>query len=225
MVGDMRAGTILAISGLLALGATGCGSSSHPGNPGSSATPPTTSSSTSGAGGSQSGSPGASQAVGALSAEVKSAATGDIPDNQVFLTFTDPVGRYSMSYPEGWTRKGNGRNVTFSDKNNIVHVVVAAAPAPTVQSMQSELTALQRKNPMLKFTAPNPVRLKSGPAIKATYTIESAPNPVTGKSVLLIVDRYELGHAGRRATVDLGTAKGVDNVDAYRMMSNSFRWQ
>jgi hypothetical protein len=43
--------------------------------------------------------------------------------------------------------------------------------------------------------------------------------------VLLIVDRYELGSAGRRATVDLGTPKGVDNVDAYRKMINSFTWQ
>jgi hypothetical protein len=225
MAGDMRAATMLAISGLLAFGATGCGSSSHPGNPGSSATGPTTSASTSGAGGYQGGSSGASQGVGALSAEAQSAATGDIPDNQLFLTFTDPVGGYSMSYPEGWTRKGDGRNVTFSDKNNIVHVVVAAGPAPTVQSVQSELAALQQKSPTLKFTAPQQINLKSGLAIKATYTTESPPNPITDKSVLLIVDRYELAHAGKRATVDLGTAKGVDNVDAYRMMSNSFRWQ
>ena len=208
---------MLVISGLLALGAASCGSSSHPGTAASSATARATSSSTAGA--------GTAQGVGALSAEAQSAATGDIPDNQVFLSFTNPVAGYSMSYPEGWTRKGDGRNVTFSDKNNIVRVVVATGPAPTVASVQSELTALEHNNPTLKFTQPRAVALKSGSAIKATYTTESAPNPVTGKSVLLIVDRYELAHAGKRATVDLGTAKGVDNVDAYRMMSNSFRWQ
>src|SRR4051794_12082534 len=60
---------------------------------------------------------------GALSAEAKSTATGDIPDNQVFLVFHDPAG-YSMKYPEGWTQAGSGRDVTFEDKNNIVHVVV-----------------------------------------------------------------------------------------------------
>jgi hypothetical protein len=38
------------------------------------------------------------------------------------------------------------------------------------------------------------------------------------------VDRYELGKGGKVAVVDLGTAKGVDNVDAYRMMIESFRW-
>jgi hypothetical protein len=216
MAGEMRAPITLAVCGLLALAGVGCGTTTHPGAPTSSTTVPA-SSSTSTA--------GSSQGVAALSAEAQSAATGDIPDNQVFLTFTDPVAGYSMSYPEGWTRNGDGRNVTFSDKNNIVHIVVAKAPAPTVAGVQSELAALQQKNSTLKFTPPRSVTLKSGSAIKATYTTESAPNAVTGKSVLLIVDRYELARPGKRATIDLGTAKGVDNVDAYRMMSNSFRWQ
>ena len=48
---------------------------------------------------------------------------------------------------------------------------------------------------------------------------------MTGKRVILLVDRYELTRGGRRATVDLGTPKGVDNVDAYRMMIESFRWR
>ena len=212
----MRASMTLVVCGLLALAGVGCGTTTHPGSAVSSTTAPA-SSSTSTAGG--------SQGVGALSAEAQSAATGDIPDNQVFLTFTDPVAGYTVSYPEGWTRNGNGRNVTFSDKNNIVHIVVASASTPTVASVQSELAALQQRNPTLRFTAPQAVTLTSGSAIKATYTTESAPNAVTGKSVLLIVDRYELARPGRRATIDLGTAKGVDNVDAYRMMSNSFRWQ
>jgi hypothetical protein len=41
----------------------------------------------------------------------------------------------------------------------------------------------------------------------------------------LVVDRYTLGRAGRVATVDLGSPQGVDNVDAYRMMIESFRWE
>ena len=60
-------------------------------------------------------------------------------------------------------------------------------------------------------------------AVAATYTTTSAPNPVTGKKVTLTVDRYELGHGGRRAIVDLGTPVGVDNVDAYRLMIESLR--
>jgi hypothetical protein len=30
---------------------------------------------------------------------------------------------------------------------------------------------------------------------------------------------------GKRAVVDLGTPVGVDNVDAYRMMIQSFQWK
>ena len=62
--------------------------------------------------------------------------------------------------------------------------------------------------------------------MKAVYTTESPPNPVTGKRVKLIVDRYVLpGPGGRVAIVDLGTPVGVDNVDAYRMMIESFSWK
>ena len=32
------------------------------------------------------------------------------------------------------------------------------------------------------------------------------------------------GPGGRVATVDLGTPAGVDNVDAYRMIIQSFKW-
>jgi hypothetical protein len=159
-----------------------------------------------------------------LSAEVKSAATGDIPDTQVYLTYTNPSAGYTMSYPEGWTRKGSASDVTISDKNNIIHIVINKAGPATTASVVSELNQLKQTTSTLTFTAPTNIQLKSGPAVKATYSTRSAPNPVTGKSVLLIVDRYELSNRGRRATLDLGTAKGVDNVDAYRMISNSFRW-
>jgi hypothetical protein len=152
-------------------------------------------------------------------------ATGDIPDTQVFLTYRNPSAGYSMSYPEGWTQKGAASDVTISDKNNIVHITITSGGAATPAGVATELNRLKASNSTLTFTPPTAISLKSGQAVKVTYTTRSAPNPVTGKTVLLIVDRYELGRGGKRATVDLGTAKGVDNVDAYRRMINSFRWQ
>jgi hypothetical protein len=130
-----------------------------------------------------------------------------------------------MLYPEGWALRGSGSDVTISDKNNIVHVVIASAGAPTAASLTAELNALRRSNPTLVFTAPTAVQLKSGSALKTSYSTRSEPNPVTGKSVLLLVDRYELSKGPKRATVDLATPQGVDNVDAYRKMIDSFRWQ
>jgi hypothetical protein len=186
--------------GLAGLGLGACGGSSK---------------SSSGAGG---GSPGA------VSAEAKSAATGDIPDNQVFLTFRNRAAGYSIKYPEGWTRRGSDRAVTFQDKNNIVQIAVGAAGAPTPASVARELARERSASSTLRAGAPASVRVKGAPAVKVTYTTVSKPNPVTGKRVLLVVDRYELARSGKRATVDLGTPKGVDNVDAYRMMVESFRW-
>lgn len=129
-----------------------------------------------------------------LAPEALAAATGDIPDNQVFLTFRNTAAGYSMKYPEGWAQQGSGAQVTIRDKNNIVRVVVSSGAKP------------------------------SAPALKVVYRTRSAPNSVTGKRVTLVVDRYYLWHNGKRAVVDLGTPVGVDNVDAYRLMIESFRW-
>jgi len=210
--------TILACGALAAL-AAGCGSSTKPSAGSASGV------GTSTAGGESTPQGGAGVAAGALAAEANSAATGDIPDTQVFLTYRNAAGGYSMSYPEGWAIKGNGAGVTISERNNLLHVVIEKAGPPSIASVGNELAHLKRTNPSLAFSAPAVMRVASGMAVKATYTTRSAPNPVTGKTVLLVVDRYELGKGDKRATVDLGTPRGVDNLDAYRMIINSFRWQ
>ena len=159
--------------------------------------------------------------AGALQAEAQSAATGDIPDNQVFLTFRNAVADYSMKYPEGWAQNGAGGRLTFRDKNNIVRVVVLKRPPATAATIRRDLAAL--KGARVR-SGPQRLTISGAPAFKVVYTTQSASNPVTGKRVTLLVDRYYLGHAGKEAIVDLGTPVGVDNVDAYRLMIESFRW-
>jgi hypothetical protein len=160
--------------------------------------------------------------AGALQAEANSAAAGDIPDNQVFLTFRDAAAGYSMKYPEGWAQNGGSRRLTFRDKNNIVRVVVVSGAGATAATIRRELAALKGANVQ---TGPQRLTISSAPAFKVVYQTQSAPNPVTGKRVTLVVDRYYLSHAGKEAIVDLGTPVGVDNVDAYRLMIESFRWR
>jgi hypothetical protein len=163
--------------------------------------------------------------AGALSAEAKSAATGDIPDNQVFLVLHNRAAGYAMKYPEGWTQIGSGRDVKFQDKNNIVHVVAGSGHPATVQQASADLTRLKRSNPSLVVVmAPKRVTIKGNAVIQSRYSTRSAPNPVTGKRVTLLVDRYQVAGPGKAAIVDLGTPKGVDNVDAYRLMIESFKW-
>jgi hypothetical protein len=159
---------------------------------------------------------------GALQAEATAAAAGDIPDNQVFLVFHDAAAGYSMKYPEGWAQRGAGGHVTFRDKNNIVRIVVARGAPPTPASVRPDLARLTTARVK---TTPQQMRISGRNAVKVVYSTVSAPNPVTGKRVTLVVDRYYLGQGGRRAVVDLGTPVGVDNVDAYRLMIESFRWR
>jgi len=158
---------------------------------------------------------------GALQAEANSAAAGDIPDNQVFLVFRNGAAHYSMKYPEGWAQQGSDGKVMFRDKNNVVRIVVAhdgAATAASVRAGLSRLRGVSVQGP------PRTMTVSGRPAVKVVYSTESAPNSVTGKRVKLVVDRYYLWKNGRRAVVDLGTPEGVDNVDAYRLMIESFRW-
>jgi len=156
---------------------------------------------------------------GALQAEATSAATGDIPDNQVFITFHDSRAGYSMKYPEGWAQQGAGSKVSFRDKNNLVRIVVGPGKAPSAAAARGALRGATI------VSGPAPTTISGAPAWKVTYSTQSAPNPVTGKRVTLLVDRYYLAHHGKEAIVDLGTPKGVDNVDAYRLMIESFRWR
>ena len=157
-----------------------------------------------------------------LQGEAATAATGDIPDNQVFLVFRNAAAGYSIKYPEGWAQQGSGRRVTFRDKNNIVRIVIGQGAVPTQASAGHELAS----QPGVTITSPPRAMTISGkPAIKVVYTTESSRNDVTGKRAVLAVDRYYLAHGGTTAVIDLGTPKGVDNVDAYRLMIESFRWK
>jgi hypothetical protein len=187
--------------------AAGCGASKH-------AAPTTTQAATT------TQTTPASTSPGALQAEAASAATGDIPDNQVFLRYRSPAG-WSIKYPEGWAQSGGPEALVFRDKNNIVRVVVRRGSPPTPAQARAD-RSLRAAH---VTSGPSAITINGTPAIKVVYTTRSAPNPVTGKRVTLTVDRYYVSAGGKVATIDLGTPVGVDNVDAYRLMIESFRWK
>jgi len=198
----------IALCALLA-GCGGGGKGSAPGPPGSTTQ----------------GSSAAASAGAGVPSEAQSAATGDIPDNQAFLTFADGPAGYSIRYPEGWTRRGSTGDVTFQDRANVIHVTIVGGPPPTPADASSAIAALRRTDPTIRGGAPQQVTIGGSRVIKITYTRLSAADPVTAKRLPLTIDRYEYAHGGKTAIVDLGTPKGVDNVDAYRMISRSFRWR
>jgi len=199
---------------MLAVVAAGCGGSTNKPAATTGAPPPATTS------------PPATTATpasgpGALQAEANAAAAGDIPDNQVFLVFRNRVG-YTIKYPEGWAQQGSGNRIVFHDKNNIVRIVVAAGSTPTKTTIARDLRSLEG---VQVVQPPAAIMLAGRRVFKVVYSTRSVPNAVTGKRVTLVVDRYYLSQARRHAVVDLGTPQGVDNVDAYRLMIESFRWR
>ena len=117
---------------------------------------------------------------GQSAADAKSAATGDIPDNQVFLTFRNQAAGYSILYPEGWARKGGGNRTTFQDKNNVIRIVVRRGDRPTVASTRADVEKLKASTPSLTVGSAQTVTLQGQPVVKVSYSSKSPPNPVTG---------------------------------------------
>jgi hypothetical protein len=213
------------LGALAAILLAACGGSSS--STSSSAAPAAGSNSNSSAAASSSTatSSGQGAAAGALSAEVKAAGTGDIPDTQVYLTYSNAKGGYTITYPEGWAQRATGSDVVFSDKNNVIRAVVSKGPAPTSASVTAALKAEKAHKPSLTVGSASTIQIAGAPVIKITYSTISAPNPVTGKRIELLVDRYVYGHQGKVAILDLATPRGVDNIDAYRRISRSWRWK
>jgi hypothetical protein len=172
----------------------------------------------------QTAKPSCGSSTTAASSESGSTAQGDIPDNQQFLTYKNRSGGYSISYPQGWARSGDGNQVTFQDKGNTATIKIAPGTQPTPASISADLKQEAAADPCLSAGKPQATSAGANQVVKVTYTTEGQKSPVTGQRPKITVDRYVYFKGGKVATVDLATPVGVDNVDAYRMISESFRW-
>jgi hypothetical protein len=151
---------------------------------------------------------------------------GDIPDNQVFVSYSPPSGGYSLKVPEGWARVDTGGAVTFTDKLNRVRMETkASASTPTVSSaQQDEVPAIRSASKNYEAGKVTQVTRKSGTAILITYRADSEPDPVTGKVVHDDVERYEFWRSGNEVVLTLSGPQGADNVDPWRIVTDSFTW-
>src|SRR5581483_10805837 len=211
-----RSALIVAGAIAVALAAAACGGGSSSSSSGGTSKGSTTSApppSTAGSG------------VAPTAAEVNPA--GDIPDNQVFVAYTPPSGGFRVKVPEGWARTETGGAVTFTDKLNSIRMESApASSAPTVQSAeQTELPAIRAAAKNFQAGKVSSVTRKAGPAVLLTYMADSAPDPVTGKVVHDAVERYEFWKSGTEVILTLSGPQGADNVDPWRIVTDSFGWQ
>ncbi|MEZ0448336.1 hypothetical protein [Cellulomonas sp. ICMP 17802] len=170
-----------------------------------------------------SGSPAAGQSVTPGAPEVNPA--GDIPDNQVFIVYADPSGAFSLKVPEGWASADAGGAVTFTDKLNAIRIESSSTPTPpTSASMTAELPAISSSTPGYVAGTVTDVTRSAGAGILATYEGDAAADPVTGKVVHDAFERYEFWHAGRLVVLTLSGPVGADNVDPWKIVSDSLTW-
>jgi hypothetical protein len=197
----MRKRTILATGALaLTIGAAGCGgSSSGSGNQASTAPKPS-------------------------APEVSP--SGDIPDTQAYVPFSPPGGGFTVKVPEGWSRTTSGGSITFTDKLNSITVTTAAAQAPpTVRdARQTELPKLAGSVKGFRPGTVTTVSRSAGSVVRLTYLADAAPNPVTGKAGKDAVERYVFFHKGKDVVLTLSGPKGADNVDPWKIVTDSLRW-
>jgi hypothetical protein len=64
----------------------------------------------------------------------------------------------------------------------------------------------------------------AGHATRITYLADSAADPVTGKVRPNAVERYVFFHGGRDVVLTLSGPKGADNVDPWKIVTDSLRW-
>jgi hypothetical protein len=129
---------------------------------------------------------------------------GDIPDNQAFVRYAPPGAGFSVKVPEGWSRTQAGGAVVFTDKLNSIKLEHGPAARRAGKASTVHRTA--------------------GTAQKLTYIMRSAPDPVTGKRVTDAVERYVFTRGGTTAVLTLSGPKGADNVDPWRIVTDSLRW-
>jgi hypothetical protein len=194
----MRPRTILAAgAAALALAAAGCGAS----------------------GGNQAAKP-----VDPNSAEVSP--PGDIPDNQAFVRFAPAGSDYTVKVPEGWARTSANGTVTFTDKLNSIRMqeVAAKAPLTAAQAARTEMPKLANTVKGFQAGKVDTVTRQGGQAVRITYLADAATDPVTGKTGQDAVERYAFFKGGHEVVLTLSGPKGADNVDPWKIVSDSVRW-
>jgi hypothetical protein len=151
---------------------------------------------------------------------------GDIPDSQVFINYTSPLG-FSIAVPEGWAREDRPDGALFADKyGRIALTEQSASSAPKAAAAQSALvTELKKSARAVKVAKVKDVNLPAGPAVLISYGSNSDPNPVTNKAIRLESDRYYFYRNGKLVILDMSAPAGADNVDQWDLMAKSFQWQ
>ena len=169
---------------------------------------------------------GQGPATGQAPVPAESNPPGDIPDTTVYVLYQSAAGHFQLRVPEGWSRSSFASSSTFSSNlNSITAAWMPIAAAPSVSTARSvTIPDLRAHTLAFRLQSVRSVPLAGGTAIEIVFQVNSSPNSVTGKQYRLVIERFELQRAGRGAILSLSSAVGSDNVDPWRIVSESFRW-
>jgi hypothetical protein len=164
---------------------------------------------------------------GGSKSAVEASPAGDIPDTQTFKDYSSPDNVYAVKVPEGWALKEAPGRATFTDKLNAIDIQVADAPvAPTVElAKATEVPQLGSTVSKFQLADVTTVTRPAGNAVLITYTAEAAPDSVIGKVVRDDVERYEFWRNGKEVILTLAAPTGSDNVDPWKVVTDSFSWR
>jgi hypothetical protein len=151
---------------------------------------------------------------------------GDIPDNQAYVTFTPPGAGFSVKVPEGWSRSTRGGATVFTDKLNAIRIERKAAQTPLSAGAAERVEVPKLAKSVNGFQAGSvsTVARQAGSAVRITYLARAKPNAVTGKAGRDAVERYVFFHNGEDVILTLSGPKGADNVDPWKIVTDSVTW-
>lgn len=216
---------VAAVAALLLGGVAACTSSSPTTAPAAIPAPAATGSSSPGPAGAPAASAGSAATPQVRVTE--SNPPGDIPDNQAYVPYRPAGASVSVKVPEGWARSVTGSTTSFTDKLNRIEIVTSKAVAvPTTTAVTNQDVArLKAAAPSFSLGKVATVNPPAGRAVLLTYQVDSAPDQVTGKVVRDAVERYTFYRSGSRVDLSLIGPVNADNVDPWKIVSNSVVWQ
>jgi hypothetical protein len=207
----MKTRIAIGVIAVASLVAAGCGSSSS-----SKSTSTSTSKSTS---------TGSAKPANPNAPEVSP--SGDIPDTQAYVPFAAPGTNVTVKVPEGWSRSSSAAGTTLTDKLNSITIEQRKAQgAVTVaQAKQTDVPALAKSVKGFKLKSVAQLQRKAGPVVRISYLAVANKNPVTGKGGTDAVERYLFVKSGKELVLTLSGPKGADNVDPWKIVTNSVVWR
>ena len=153
---------------------------------------------------------------------------GDIPDTQVFISYTSKQDGYTLDVPEGWARTEHTGDVKFADKFDAEEVKVSLnTMASSLKNVQQRLVpAIQQHDRAVTIEGVKTKPMPHGqPILYVSYTSNSDPDAVTNKQIRLENETFFFFNGNRLAELTLRAPLGADNADQWKRISESFRWK